>query len=90
MSQTLESKPQWERVLGFGKVGHLILVRGTTKKTLCGHSVDQYDTKKHFGGKKCGLCVNVEKLWSNSVGQSNRYQIDYEPSEIIASGRHVY
>jgi len=88
LSQSLEQKFQWKRVLRFGKVIHMILTNGVVTKTLCGHNVSNYTLKANTFGKKCGLCINIEKQYTNSLMSKERFDIDYMPSEFFNSSRY--
>jgi hypothetical protein len=88
LSQSLEQKFQWKRVLGFGKVIHMMIVEENVTKTLCGHDVSSYTTKEQAMGKKCGLCENIRKQYESSLVQKERFNIDYMPSEAFNSSRY--
>lgn len=86
MSEVLQVN--WQRVMDFGKVLHILITDNNQKKTACGHDVSNFTTKPSSMGKKCGLCFNVNKQWSTSSHRENRFTNSYEPSEILASGKY--
>lgn len=78
----------WQKIINFGKVVHIIIDDHNEKKTACGHDVTEYTTKSSSLGKKCGLCMNIKKQWGDSNFKHNRFTNSYKPSDIIMSGRY--
>lgn len=50
----------WKRILGYGKVNHLII---DGKKTACGHLVNG-ELGDYSMTKKCSLCSRLERQYS--------------------------
>jgi hypothetical protein len=53
----VEITTSWRRILGFGKVTHLII---NDKKTACGHKVEG-ELREITMSKRCGICIHLEK-----------------------------
>jgi len=55
----LQTKTTWLRIIGFGKVSHLII---NEKRTACGHDVNG-ELKELKMSKRCATCSNLEKQY---------------------------
>lgn len=53
----VEITTSWNKIVGFGKVTHLII---NDKKTACGHEVNG-ELRELSMAKKCHICIHLEK-----------------------------
>ncbi len=55
----VEITTTWKRIIGFGKVTHLII---DGKRTACGHGING-ELRELSMARKCNICIQLEKQW---------------------------